>query len=142
MRNPHIIYITSLLLLLWDQYTKYIFFDKSRLSHRQLLEPAFNTWVSWSLQIPMEIIILIAGISICAFVLAYQKKYFNRIVFSFLIAGTLWNMIDRLWLGWVRDFISIWSWFPIFNVADIYLNIGIIIFLYLEFFAWKAKPKS
>jgi signal peptidase II len=45
-----------------------------------------------------------------------------------LIAGTMGNFIDRIFYGGVRDFINIWILnFPIFNFADIMLNIWVII---------------
>lgn len=129
-------------LLLVDQLTKYIFFDKAYLADWLVFHPAFNTGVSWSVQIPIVIVVLIAGMALWAFVVAYKKKYFNRLVFSLLLAGTLWNLLDRVALQWVRDFIFIWSRFPIFNLADIYLNVGVILYLISEFFAWKKKSKS
>jgi signal peptidase II len=43
-----------------------------------------------------------------------------------LLAGTLGNLIDRLFYGGVRDFINIQLFnFPIFNIADILLTIGV-----------------
>ena len=129
-------------LLVLDQLTKYLFFDKAYLADWPVFHPAFNTGVSWSVQIPIVIVILIAGLALWAFVVAYQRKYFNWLVLALLLAGTLWNLLDRVALQWVRDFISVWSRFPIFNFADIYLNVGVILFLLAEFFAWKVKAKS
>ena len=129
-------------LLVLDQLTKYLFFDKAYLADWPVFHPAFNTGVSWSVQIPIVIVILIAGLALWAFVVAYQRKYFNWLVLALLLAGTLWNLLDRVALQGVRDFISVWSRFPIFNFADIYLNVGVILFLLAEFFAWKVKAKS
>jgi signal peptidase II len=45
-----------------------------------------------------------------------------------LIGGTIWNLIDRIVYGGVRDFINIQIFnFPIFNFADIMLSIGVCI---------------
>lgn len=66
---------------------------------------------------------------------AYQKKYFTWLVFGFLLAGTLGNLVDRVFLDGVRDFIYIGSRFPVFNFADIYLNVGVCLFIIPEFFA-------
>lgn len=46
---------------------------------------------------------------------------------SILSAGILGNLAERLILGHVRDFIKLtFINFPIFNIADIYINIGVI----------------
>ena len=53
----------------------------------------------------------------------------------------LGNFIDRIFLGYVRDFISISIW-PVFNFADIFSTIGVgllIIKLYKEDKAYKLK---
>lgn len=59
-----------------------------------------------------------------------QKLYTAGI--TLMIAGGLGNFIDRLFFGEVVDFIDIdlWSYttFPIFNIADICLVVGMIIF--------------
>lgn len=43
-----------------------------------------------------------------------------------LLGGALSNAIDRIWLGYVRDFIEL-PRFPSFNVADIAITFGVII---------------
>jgi len=134
--------LAAWILFLLDQLTKYLFYDESLFEKRGLFHPAFNTGVSRSVQIPLVFIILIAGLALWAFVIAYQKKYFTWIVFSLLLAGTLGNLVDRVFLDGVRDFLYIGSRFPVFNLADIYLNVGVCLFIIPEFFAWKGKAKS
>ena len=46
---------------------------------------------------------------------------------SLVLAGALGNLIDRLWLGKVIDFIELYYdrwYFPVFNIPDIAINIG------------------
>lgn len=52
-----------------------------------------------------------------------------RLALSMQLAGALGNLIDRLFLeGAVTDFISIWT-FPVFNVADASISIGVAVLI-------------
>ena len=55
---------------------------------------------------------------------------FNSINYALIIAGVFGNMIDRFARGFVVDFLNfqIFSYdFPVFNVADIFIVVGIIL---------------
>ena len=57
------------------------------------------------------------------------KSYWNSIGFAYLLGGTVGNGIDRLFKGYVLDFFEVVPInFPIFNLADISINIAIICF--------------
>ena len=69
----------------------------------------------------------------------------TQLCLSFVVAGTIGNFIDRLKLGYVRDFFSFLIFgqpFPVFNVADICITVGfaalVIILLYDD---WKVKSQ-
>lgn len=47
----------------------------------------------------------------------------QTLAISLVLAGALGNFIDRAWHGYVVDFLHLRHW-PIFNVADIYLTVG------------------
>lgn len=80
-----------------------------------------------------------------------EKKYIPlRICYVLLMAGAFGNMIDRAFRGYVVDFFYFKLIdFPIFNVADIYVTVtmvllmGLILFYYkeedLEFLSRKGK---
>ena len=65
--------------------------------------------------------------------------------FAFFIGGALGNLVDRVFLGYVRDFIRLdFMTFPIFNLADVFINIGVILIvtwvIFLEPRQSKTKP--
>jgi signal peptidase II len=123
-----------------DQITKYAI--EARLPLGQSIELikgffsltyARNTGAAWSILTGQMtffyIISTIALIVMTYFLLKTDKKEnLQRIALALLIAGTLGNFIDRLMFQYVRDFLDfiiIGYDFPIFNVADISLNVAI-----------------
>lgn len=94
-----------------------------------------NTGIAWSIAIPQAILIPL-NFLILLFIPFYALKNLDlrhkisKIALALIIAGAIGNIYDRLFLGYVRDFIAI-GWWPIFNLADSYLTIGIfLIFLF------------
>ena len=83
--------------------------------------PLFLKFVSLIISIILILIIFLKNI------ISHQLK----IGLVFLLAGSLGNGLDRWLYGYVIDFINITIInFPIFNLADIYINIGILFILY------------
>ena len=62
-----------------------------------------------------------------------------------VVGGAVGNLIDRLFLGGVRDFLyfEFWPTYPTFNFADMFLVIGMIILaIYVVFFAVEKKESA
>ena len=62
---------------------------------------------------------------------------------ALVMAGALGNLIDRVRLGYVIDFLhvhygNVWH-FPIFNIADVAINIGVALILFDAFFLEKKR---
>jgi signal peptidase II len=65
-----------------------------------------------------------------------------RLCLSFILSGTLGNMIDRVFRGGVIDFLSFRFGtyaFPVFNVADSLLVVGVILLIIALFFTDSKK---
>ena len=59
------------------------------------------------------------------------SKSIDLYSYSFILGGTIGNGIDRILKGFVIDFINLNIInFPVFNIADISINIGFIFLLY------------
>ncbi len=77
-------------------------------------------------------------ITILAFVVAIAIVYYfprvpsedwtMRLAMGLEFGGAVGNLLDRLSIGWVTDFMSIWR-FPVFNVADLSITLGVIVLL-------------
>lgn len=78
--------------------------------------------------------LFLAIISATVFCVCFLFRYeigntrLARIGLCFLLMGTFGNLIDRVHLGYIVDFINIHI-FPVFNIADILINAGIVCFL-------------
>ena len=73
-------------------------------------------------------LIFIFGLSIFEY---FEKDLstINTVAYSFIVAGAIGNLYDRIVFGYVRDFISLdFINFPVFNIADSILVIGVILF--------------
>lgn len=70
-----------------------------------------------------------------------DKKYTKlHVLLSFIAAGAIGNMIDRIRLDYVVDFIYIVLInFPIFNVADMYVSFSTVILVILLLFVYKES---
>ena len=88
-----------------------------------------------------HIITTIIFIVIAILIFLYTKSYgFEKYAYILISGGALGNLYDRILYNAVPDFIDFhinnFHWF-IFNVADIFISIGIIILIYSEFCSKK-----
>ncbi len=132
--------IITILLILADQISKHFFYNQQIWTGLKFIDVAFNKGISRSLPIPMGIIILLSLAGIAVFFWLYKTQKIWRLWASFLVAWTIWNLIDRVLLWGVRDFINIWFFnFPIFNFADILLTVWIIGLIWQYFLLENEK---
>jgi len=119
-------------LLALDLITKYFFYNLKRGEESRLLTPVLNTGIGRSIAVPLPIVGILTLLVITALGYAWYRKYIATLPALFFMVWALGNGIDRLIYNGVRDFIDLHMW-PIFNSADIYLTIAILLLLYSAF---------
>ena len=84
-------------------------------------------------------IIILLVVLIILFVI-YKTKNFTVYFYSMIVGGALGNLLDRVRYSSVPDFIDFhigeFHWF-IFNIADIFISIGVICLIMVEIFGQK-----
>ena len=131
----------SIFIVLIDQFTKYImFYNKKLFINKDFLlfkldfvknyGAAFNIFSGSRIFLSLISILF----SILLIYLIFRKNTLNLLdlySYSFILGGTIGNGIDRIYKGFVIDFINLnFINFPVFNIADISINIGFIFLLY------------
>ena len=131
----------SIFIVLIDQFTKYLMlYNKKLFINKDFLlfkldfvknyGAAFNV-LSGS-RVFLSLISML--FSILLIYLIFRKNTLNSFdlySYSFILGGTIGNGIDRIYKGFVVDFINLNIInFPVFNIAYISINIGFIILLY------------
>jgi len=104
-----------------------------RLTHVSNTGAAFGIFRGHTLPLTVVSCVGIALLLLYAFLFYRQFPQLDRWLawtgLGLILGGTIGNLIDRLRLGYVTDFIDFGFW-PAFNVADSAIVIGVIIFAY------------
>ena len=99
-----------------------------------------NTGVAFSMldgKVPIIILLSIVVIWFLIHSIRYGfQNYWEFFGYAFVIGGAFGNLFDRIVYGYVIDFLdfTIFGWdYPIFNFADCFIVVGIIILLIISF---------
>lgn len=144
--------LTSGALVALDQATKSLFENqRAILSDFFAIKYSQNTGAAFSILSGHNNLIAALNAAVLILVTNYyytirkKKEPLLKPGLILLFAGAAGNLIDRLMLGYVRDFIAVWIW-PTFNLADAFSSIGAaLIVLYLlkeEYPNIKKKIKN
>ena len=102
------------------------------------LLPSTNSGVAFGISFPgpLQSILLAAALFIMA-VMAFRSRQslLQQVAFGLILGGAIGNIVDRLPDGRVTDFFQVGD-FPIFNVADSCITIGVCLLL------WKVVRKK
>ena len=86
--------------------------------------------------------IVIVLINILIFIMIFKSKIYRKFFLLMILGGSLGNLFDRLYYAAVPDFIDIhygnYHWF-VFNIADIFISLGILCLILDEIFFNNRK---
>lgn len=126
MKNYFRLIALFFLLISVDQFFKYIFLATS----------VCNKNLAWSIPITLGVFCFfwLVFFSLLIYYFLKSKDHFEKISLTFVISGAVSNLADRIIRGCVVDFIDLKIW-PVFNLADMYITIGIslLIVIYIKY---------
>lgn len=135
-----IYYLIAVFVILIDQWTKWLVIKKMELYEKiPIIENFFyltshrNKGAAWGILQDQMVFFYIITVIVVIGIVYYMEKHIKdqklmAIAFSLILGGALGNFIDRLFRKEVVDFLDfiIFSYdYPIFNVADMALVIGV-----------------
>ena len=149
-----VILILSITIIL-DQLTKYIAFivlfkEKQVLiiNHFLNFRPVWNDGISFGMLQGHgnfgRFVFIIIALIISLWIIVYSKKLntIGFIGYNMIAGGAIGNVIDRVIHGKVIDFIDVhykeYHW-PTFNMADSFIFIGVLLFIYNELVVLRGK---
>lgn len=124
----------SIFTIFLDQFSKYITQD---IISTDIIKGFFsitytkNTGAAFGLFQGQHLLLTIISLTICIMIIYLSMsgnipyKIIPQTASALIFGGAIGNLIDRIMLGYVRDFLSVWIW-PNFNIADIAITLGAI----------------
>ena len=142
----------SFLVVILDQVTKHLIWQGLPLGRQIVIIPGLfslryvqNTGAAWGILSGLSHWLVLMSIVILALLLLLRRHFMadtrlHRVATGLMIAGIVGNLIDRMRLGYVVDFLDFY-WkqihFPAFNVADSAICIGVGIYIVSQWFPRK-----
>ena len=144
LRTYSLLIVVATIIISLDQFTKHLV--------RQNLDLWTETWVPWDWMLPYVrivhvpntgvafgmfqgfgdifsiVAIIVALIIIFYFPRVPISDWSLRLAMSLQLSGALGNLIDRLTIGHVTDFVSVGN-FPVWNIADASITIGVVVLI-------------
>lgn len=144
-------FITVLIIVLLDQITKFAAVKYLKDNGPYVIMEDFfqlyyveNTGAAFGILKNGRFFFIIVSILVIIFVTLFIFKYFStlsitmRVVLAMFLGGSIGNLIDRIRLGYVVDFLSFklpWGYdFPVFNIADTFIVVSTILIMAMILF--------
>ncbi len=128
------------LVLALDQYTKHLILSSFQLGESRIAVPHLLWWTyvqnykgAFGLFGPHTwFLIVLSSAVLTAFWFSFgnlaARSAIVRTAFGAIVGGAVGNLLDRFHHAYVVDFIDL-RWWPVFNVADSFITVGVLILL-------------
>lgn len=145
--------VLSLLIILLDQFSKYYVTQHLSFAQAVIIIPHFfNLFLTHNAGASFSFLAQMSGwqrwfLSAASIIIAFAllkwllslpaNQYWLASALSLVIGGAIGNLLDRLRLAYVIDFIQVYYknyYFPTFNIADSAVVIGVFMIAYVTFF--------
>ena len=144
---PFLIFIFFMI----DQFTKEVVIRNLKVGY-SIPESCFfrfthvrNFGSAFSIINDANLFLMIVGIFAIIFI-SYFLIFYTResnllqIAISLQLSGAFGNIVDRIRLGSVTDFIDVGPW-PVFNIADSCISVGMFLLILHIIISWKNEKK-
>lgn len=158
MEESYVYYLVAILIVILDQLSKWWIVQEMAIGERIPIIENFlyitshrNQGAAWGILQGQMTFFYIVTIIVVIFVVYHIQKYgkenpFFGYTMAIVLGGAIGNFIDRLFRKEVVDFIDVYPFgynFPIFNVADSALTIGVLLMIiYILFIEGKQEKKE
>ena len=144
--------VIAAVVVIADQLSKLLIQNVTALQDVEIIRDFFyltyvkNTGAAWSLFSDMTgVLTLISAVAVGVmlwYIITKKPKGLTLVSVALMAGGAAGNMIDRLFLQYVRDFLHFYIFgydFPVFNIADIALCVGVGLLLLSAFLEEEQK---
>lgn len=144
--------VIAVVVVIADQLSKLLIQNVTALQDVEIIRDFFyltyvkNTGAAWSLFSDMTgVLTLISAVAVGVmlwYIITKKPKGLTLVAVALMAGGAAGNMIDRLFLQYVRDFLHFYIFgydFPVFNIADIALCVGVGLLLLSAFLEEEQK---
>lgn len=156
MKKKAKIYWLILLFFIIDLISKQVIIRLIDLHESVKIIPKFfyltyvqNNGAAFSIFQNQQVLILLVTVFALFFINNYLKNNnINKLEmfsYSMITGGILGNLFDRLCFGYVIDFFDFRFWtyhYPVFNMADVFIVVGVILLMIYSFIEWRKEHGS
>jgi signal peptidase II len=136
--------IFGIILLFLDQILKQYFTRHVYYNNLFSLHLIRNTGMSFGFLQNKVLLMIIVSVLFLILLWLFRKEFSDcKLCVLLLVVGTIGNLIDRIFRGYVVDFFDL-GWFPVFNLSDALITLGVIgiILVFLNDLRKDMKKKN
>ena len=135
--------IISSIMVLIDQISKILISNYLKVgSSIKIIKDFFyikyinNKGASWGILENQRLFLIVVSVLSIIIIISYMKNSkntkLNIVTYALLLGGIIGNLIDRILFGYVKDFLDFYIFsydFPVFNIADMFIVIGVLLMI-------------